>query len=235
MKRGKRYRALLENIEKGKRFPLGQALKVVKDNANAHFDETVEVALRLGVDPRKADQMVRGTVILPHGTGREVRVLVLTKGEKEKEAEMAGADWVGAEEYIEKLTGGWTDVDVIIATPDMMGAVGKLGRLLGPRGLMPNPKSGTVTLDVAKAVKETKGGRIEYRVDKAGNLHASIGKVSFSQEDLMENAKALLTSVMAARPSTAKGQYLRSASVSSTMGVGVKVDLGDIRAVLREA
>jgi large subunit ribosomal protein L1 len=235
MKRGKRYRALLEKMEKGKRLPLGQALKVVKDNANARFDETVEVALRLGVDPRKADQMVRGTVILPHGTGREVRVLVLTKGEKEKEAEMAGADWVGAEEYIEKLTDGWTDVDVIIATPDMMGAVGKLGRLLGPRGLMPNPKSGTVTLDVAKAVKETKGGRIEYRVDKAGNLHASIGKVSFSEEDLMENAKALLTSVISARPSTAKGQYLRSASVSSTMGVGVKVDLGDIRAVLREA
>ncbi len=235
MKRGKRYKALLEKIEKVKRFPLGQALKVVKDNANARFDETVEVALRLGVDPRKADQMVRGTVILPHGTGREVRVLVLTKGEKEKEAEMAGADWVGAEEYIEKLTDGWTDVDVIIATPDMMGAVGKLGRLLGPRGLMPNPKSGTVTLDVAKAVKETKGGKIEYRVDKAGNLHASIGKVSFSQEDLMENAKALLRSVMAARPSTAKGQYLRSASVSSTMGVGGKVDLGDIRAVLREA
>ncbi len=235
MKRGKRYKAQAEKVEKGRRFPLSEALKLVKENANARFDETVEVALRLGVDPRKADQMVRGTVVLPHGTGREVRVLVLTKGEKEKEATEAGADWVGADEFIEKLAGGWTDVDVIIATPDMMGAVGKLGRILGPRGLMPNPKSGTVTFDVAKAVKDAKGGRIEYRVDKAGNLHAPIGKVSFEHAQLMENAKTLLASVMAARPSAAKGQYLRAATVCSTMGVGVKVDVGDIRVVLREA
>ncbi len=234
MKRGKRYNSLLKNVDRGKKYPLGQALKLVKDSANARFDETVEVALRLGVDPRKADQMVRGTVILPHGTGRETRVLVLTKGEKEKEAESAGADWVGADDYIEKLGGGWTDVDVIIATPDMMGAIGKLGRILGPRGLMPNPKSGTVTFDVAKAVRDAKGGKIEYRVDKAGNLHVPIGKVSFSQGGLMENAKALLASVMGARPPSAKGQYLRAVSVSSTMGVGIKVDAGDIRAVLRE-
>ena len=235
MKRGKRYKAVQKKVEKGQRFPLGEALQMVKDTANARFDETVEVALRLGVDPRKADQMVRGTVILPNGTGREVRVLVLTKGEKEKEAEAAGADWVGADEYIEKLAGGWTDVDVIIATPDMMGAVGKLGRILGPRGLMPNPKSGTVTLDVAKAVQDAKGGKIEYRVDKAGNLHAPIGKASFSPEALLENAKALLASVMGARPPAAKGQYLKKATVSSTMGIGIKVDVADIRAILREA
>jgi len=235
MKRGKRYKALTEKIERGQKIPLEEALKLIKDNANAGFDETVEVALRLGVDPRKADQMVRGTVVLPHGTGRKVRVLVLTRGEKEKEVAAAGADWVGAEEYIEKLAGGWTDVDVIIATPDMMGAVGKLGRILGPRGLMPNPKSGTVTLDVARAVKDAKGGKIEYRVDKAGNLHAPIGKASFPPEELMENAKALLASVMGARPPAAKGQYLKTATVSSTMGVGVKVDVGDIKAVLREA
>lgn len=235
MKRGKRYKALTEKIERSQKIPLEEALKLIKDNANAGFDETVEVALRLGVDPRKADQMVRGTVVLPHGTGREVRVLVLTKGEKEKEAAAGGADWVGAEEYIEKLAGGWTDVDVIIATPDMMGAVGKLGRILGPRGLMPNPKSGTVTLDVARAVKDAKGGKVEYRVDKAGNLHAPIGKASFPPEELMENAKALLASVMGARPPATKGQYLKTATVSSTMGVGVKVDVGDIRAVLREA
>lgn len=235
MKRGKRYQASQERVKNGQKVPLEQALQLVKDTANAGFDETVEVALRLGVDPRKADQMVRGTVVLPNGTGREVRVLVLTRGEKEKEAEEAGADWVGTDEYIEKLTGGWTDVDVIIATPDMMGTVGKLGRILGPRGLMPNPKSGTVTLDVAKAVKDAKGGKIEYRVDKAGNLHAPIGKVSFSSEELMENAKALFVSVMGARPPAAKGQYLKKATVSSTMGVGIKVDVANIRAVLREA
>ncbi len=235
MKRGKRYQASREKVEKDQKIPLGQALQMVKDTANSRFDETVEVALRLGVDPRKADQMVRGTVVLPNGTGREVRVLVLTRGEKEKEAEAAGTDWVGSDEYIEKLAGGWTDVDVIIATPDMMGTVGKLGRILGPRGLMPNPKSGTVTLDVAKAVKDAKGGKIEYRVDKAGNLHAPIGKASFSQEALLENVKALLASVMGARPPAAKGQYLKTATVSSTMGIGIKVDVADIRIVLREA
>ena len=192
--------------------------------AKAKFDETVEIASHLGVDPRHSDQLVRGTVVLPHGTGKSIRVLVFTKGEKEKEAQAAGADYVGADEYAKKIQEGWTDVDAIIATPDMMGELSKLGRILGPRGLMPNPKSGTVTFDVAKAVKELKAGKIEYRVDKGANVHAPVGKASFSEEQLYENALAFLRELVRAKPAAAKGTYLKSVTMSSTMGPGVAID-----------
>lgn len=197
---------------------------MVKENANAKFDETVELAAKLGVDPRHADQQVRGFVILPHGTGRSVRILVLTRGDKEKEATEAGADYVGMDEFIKKIEEGWTDVDVIIATPDVMSQVGKLGRILGPRGLMPNPKSGTVTFDVAKAVRDAKAGKVEYRVDRAGILHVPIGKASFDGEKLFQNASAFLEAVLRAKPAAAKGQYIRSLAISSTMGPGIKLD-----------
>jgi large subunit ribosomal protein L1 len=196
----------------------------VKKNATAKFDETIEIAARLGVDPRHADQQVRGTVVLPHGTGKTVRVLVLAQGEKEKEARDAGADHVGVE-YIEKLEQGWTDIDVIITTPDMMGKVGKLGRILGPRGLMPNPKSGTVSMDVAKAVKEVKAGKIEYRVDKTGNVHVPVGKASFGETQLSENVRALLAELHRVKPAAAKGTYFKNVTLSSTMGIGVRVDV----------
>jgi large subunit ribosomal protein L1 len=197
---------------------------VVKETATAKFDETIELSAQLGVDPRQADQQVRGTVVLPHGTGRTVRVLVLARGEKEREATEAGADFVGADEYIPKLTAGWTDVDVIIATPDLMGEVGKLGRVLGPRGLMPNPKSGTVSFDVAKAVKDVKAGKVEYRVDKNANLHVPIGKGSFEHDKLLENLKVLIHEIVRAKPSASKGRYIKSLSISSTMGPSVKLD-----------
>jgi large subunit ribosomal protein L1 len=200
----------------------------VKGAAFAKFDETVDVAMNLGVDPRHADQIVRGTVVLPHGVGKTVRVLVLAQGEKAKEAEAAGADLVGPE-YIQKIKDGWLDCDVIVATPDMMGQVGQLGRILGPRGLMPNPKSGTVTMDVAKAVKEIKAGKIEFRVDKTGNVHGPIGKISFSTEQLFDNLNAFVEAVVRAKPSAAKGTYLRSVTVSSTMGPGVPVDAAGYR------
>ncbi len=225
-KRGKKYVAVLEKYDKHKPYPLREALELVKELAYAKFDETVDMAIRLNVDPRHADQMVRGTVVLPHGTGKKVRVLVFAKGEAAKQAEEAGADFVGAEELVEKIQKEeWTDFDVAIATPDMMSLVGRLGKILGPRGLMPNPKVGTVTKDVAKAVKEAKAGKIQFRVDKAGNIHAPIGKVSFDVEKLEENARALINAVIAARPPAVKGQYVRNISVSSTMGPGVKVDL----------
>lgn len=224
MKRqGKRYRQLLKNYDSKAIYPFRDAIEIVKKNATAKFDESFEVAMRLGVDPRKADQLVRGTVTLPHGTGRQVRVLVLCKTPRDQEALEAGADYAGFEEYIEKIKGGWTDVDVIISTPDVMGEVGKLGKILGPRGLMPNPKSGTVTADVAKAVKEVKAGKIEYRVDKTGNVHASIGKCSFSSEKLAENIQALYQSVIKAKPVSAKGRYVRSIHFTSTMGPSVEV------------
>lgn len=222
-KRGKRYRAALAQFDRQQLYEPEEALAKVKELASARFDETVEVAVRLGVDPRHADQVVRGTVTLPHGTGRPVRVLVFAKGEPAKEAEAAGADIVGAEELAERVQQGWLEFDVAIATPDMMGVVGRLGRILGPRGLMPNPKTGTVTFDVADAVREFKAGKVEFRTDKAGNVHVPIGKVSFSVDQLKENFFALMDALIRAKPAATKGQYIRSVTVSSTMGPGVRV------------
>ncbi|MGE5175175.1 MAG: 50S ribosomal protein L1 [Hyphomicrobiales bacterium] len=230
---GKRYRAALDAAGAEKLGDVTDAVERLKKSASAKFDETVEVAMRLGVDPRHADQQVRGTVVLPHGTGKSVRVLVLTKGDKEREAKDAGADHVGSDEYIKRLNEGWLDIDVIIATPDMMGEVGKLGRVLGPRGLMPNPRSGTVTMDVTKAVREVKAGKIEYRVDKAGNLHAPVGKASFAKEQLVANVETFLREVIRLKPATAKGQYLRSVTLSSTMGPPVRLDPAAVQASLK--
>ena len=227
MKRGKRYKEAAGKVNRQSIYTLADAVKIVRSAATAKFDETLEVCCRLGVDPRKADQMVRGTVVLPHGTGKKVRVLVLTKGEKAAEAEQAGADMVGADEYVEKIQAGWADVDAIVATPDMMGTIGRLGKILGPKGLMPNPKAGTVTQDVAKAVKDLKAGKIEYRVDKTGNVHCGIGKMSFSDEQLEENAKVFLGAIVRSKPATAKGTYLKNVSISSTMGPGVKLDTAE--------
>ncbi|MBE2190153.1 MAG: 50S ribosomal protein L1 [Desulfobulbaceae bacterium] len=221
--RGKRFSALLKSYDQDAIFDLNDAISLVKKNANAKFDESFEMVMNLGVDPRKADQMVRGTVSLPHGTGKNVRVLVLAKTPKDQEALDAGADYAGLEEYVEKIKGGWADIDVIVATPDVMGEVGKLGRILGPRGLMPNPKVGTVTFDVAKTVVELKAGKIEYRVDKTGNIHAAIGKCSFDVAQLTDNATALYSSILKAKPSTAKGKYIKKVAFSSTMGPGVNV------------
>lgn len=224
MKRGKRYNRALELIDKSKLYSLDEAADLLKKTATARFDESVEFAARLNVDPKKADQQVRGTVVLPHGTGKSVRVLVLTRGEKEKEAKEAGADFVGSDEYIAKIKEGWTDFDVAIATPDLMGEVGKLGKILGPRGLMPSPKTGTVTFDVAKAVRDAKAGKIEFRVDKAGNIHVAIGKVSFPATHIADNARALISELLRLRPASTKGQYIKSVTLSSTMGPGIKVD-----------
>ena len=223
--RGKKYRTAVERFDRAARFQPRQAIEHVKQSAYAKFDETVDVALRLGVDPRHADQIVRGTVVLPHGTGKKVRVLVLTQGERVKEAEAAGADFVGIE-YIAKIKEGWLDVDAIVATPDVMGQLGPLGRILGPRGLMPNPKAGTVTMDVAKGVRDIKAGKIEFRVDKTGNIHAPIGKVSFTVEQLEANFTAFMDTIVRSRPSAAKGTYIRTVALSSTMGPGVRVDPG---------
>ena len=230
---GKRFRKAVETAGPEQYGDLSTAVDRLKGSATAKFDETVEVAMRLGVDPRHAEQQVRGTVVLPHGTGKKVRVLVLTKGEKEREAKEAGADYAGSEEFIKKLNEGWLDVDSIIATPDMMGEVGKLGRVLGPRGLMPNPRSGTVTMDVAKAVREVKSGKIEYRVDKAGNLHAPVGKASFGKDQLVANVEVFLREVIRQKPPAAKGQYLRSVTLSSTMGPPVRLDPAAIQAGLK--
>ena len=220
---GKRYAAARSGVPVSVKFAPDEAVKLVKELAFAKFDETVEVATRLGVDPRQADQLVRGTVVLPHGTGKEVRVLVIAQGEKETEATEAGADYVGVE-YLEKIQGGWLDFDVCVATPDLMGKVGPLGRVLGPRGLMPTPKAGTVTFDVGRAVTEIKAGKIEFRVDKTGNVHAPIGKVSFSEDQLQDNLGAFMDQIVRSRPSAAKGTYLKSVTVSSTMGPGVSID-----------
>jgi large subunit ribosomal protein L1 len=224
MKKGKQYTAALEKLDVSKLYPLAEAVDTLKEAAYAKFDESVEFVVRLNVDPKKADQQVRGTVVLPHGTGRTVRILVLTQGEKEREAQEAGADYVGSEEYINKIRDGWAEFDIAIATPDIMSEVGKLGKILGPRGLMPNPKSGTVTFDVAKAVKDAKAGKVEFRVDKAGNIHVAIGKVSFPAEQILENAKTLLGELLRAKPAAAKGQYIKSMTLSSTMGPGIKID-----------
>jgi len=224
-KRGKKYLAALEKIEKGKKYNLQEAIGKVKEIAFAKFDETVELTMLLGVDPRKADQMVRGTVVLPNGLGgKEKIVVVVTQGEKLKEAEEAGADFVGGDDIIQKIKDGWLEFDSLIATPDMMGKVGQLGKILGPRGLMPNPKTGTVTMDVKTAVKETKAGKIEYRVDKTGVIHAPIGKVSFDVDKLEENAKTLIEAVIKAKPATAKGRYIKKVNLSATMSPGVLVD-----------
>ena len=231
----KKQKAAREKVDRDKKHTLEEACAIVKTAAPAKFDETVDLAVRLGVNPRHADQMVRGAVVLPHGTGQALRVLVFAKGEKAKEAEAAGADSVGAEDLVAKVQEGFMDFDRVIATPDMMGQVGKLGRILGPRGLMPNPKVGTVTFDVKTAVSEAKAGKVEYRVEKAGIVHARIGKVSFDAAALSENAHALIEALVRAKPSTAKGIYLRSITLSSTMGPGVKVDPLTVTAAHEEA
>lgn len=223
-KHGKKYAEAVKLLEENKVYEIEEALDLVKKTASAKFDETVEVAVKLGVDPKHADQQVRGAVVLPFGTGKTKRVLVFAKGEKAKEAEAAGADYVGAEDMVEKIQGGWTDFDVVVATPDMMGMVGRLGKILGPKGLMPNPKVGTVTLDVTRAVNEIKAGKIEYRTDKAGNIHAPIGKASFDAEKLLKNFYTLIDTLIKVKPAAAKGQYMRNITVSSTMGPGVKVN-----------
>src|SRR4051812_48885005 len=223
-KTAKNRAAALAKADLTKRYTVDEAVSLVKSMAFAKFDESVDVAVRLGVNPKHADQMVRGAIVLPNGTGKTVRVLVFARGEKEKEALEAGADVAGADDLVAKVQEGFLDFDRVIATPDLMGAVGKLGRVLGPRGLMPNPKVGTVTFDVKNAVKEAKGGKIEYRVEKAGIVHARIGKVSFSEQGLSDNARALITQLVRAKPSTAKGTYVRSITISSTMGPGIKID-----------
>lgn len=225
---GKKYKAALAKLPPNAEYTIAEAVAKIKEITNVKFNATLNIAVRLGVDPKHADQIVRGTVTLPHGVGKSVRVLVLCKANKEQEAKDAGADYVGLAEYIEKIQGGWTDVDVIIATPDVMGEVGKLGKVLGPRGLMPNPKSGTVTMDVAKAVKEVKAGKIEFRVDKAGIVHAGVGKVSFEAAKLVENVKAFLDAVLRAKPAAAKGQYVKSVYLSSTMSPSVKIKREEI-------
>jgi large subunit ribosomal protein L1 len=227
---GKKMDAAAQKVETGKEYSLEEAVKLVKEACYTKFDETVDLALNLGVDPKKSDQMVRGTVVLPHGMGKKVKVLVFAKGEKEKEARDAGADFVGAEDLVEKIQKGWLDFDNAVATPDIMGIVGKLGKVLGPRGLMPNPKLGTVTFDVAKAVKEIKAGKVEYKTEKAGIIHVPIGKVSFDAEKLLDNARVIIDAVVKAKPGTSKGKYLKKIAVSSTMGPGVRVDVGKLTA-----
>lgn len=224
MKRSKAYQEALKKFDSHHLYDPAEAMQLVKEMSSTKFDETVEVHIKLGVDPRHADQQVRGTVSLPHGTGKTRKVLVFAKGEKQKEAENAGADYVGAEELAEKIQGGWFDFDVAVATPDMMAVVGKLGKILGPRGLMPNPKAGTVTFDIERTIKELKAGRIEYRVDKTAIIHAPIGRVSFEIEKLMDNLNSFAEALIKARPAAAKGQYMRSVTVCSTMGPGVKIN-----------
>jgi large subunit ribosomal protein L1 len=228
---GKSYRASLAKIDRSQRYVLEDGLRLLKETARAKFNETVEMAVRLGVDPRQADQNVRGTVSLPHGMGKAVRVLAFAKGEKEKEAQEAGADFVGNDDLIKKISEGWFDFDKTVATPDMMATVGRIGKILGPRGLMPNPKTGTVTVDIGKAVKEIKAGKLEFRVDKAGIVHVPVGKASFNPEQLIDNAKAVLMSILRAKPASAKGNYVRGVTISTTMGPGIKIDLSQVRAM----
>ncbi len=225
MKRGKKYTAAAEKIEPNKRYELQEAVAKVKEVAFAKFDETVELTMWLGVDPRKADQLVRGTLVLPHGLGGKTKVVVvIAQGDKIREAEEAGADFAGGEDIVDRIKGGWLDFDALVATPDMMGKVGQLGKVLGPRGLMPNPKTGTVTMDVKKAIEETKAGKVEYRVDKTGVIHSPVGKVSFDEAKLLENTRVLINAVMKAKPTTAKGRYLRKINLASTMSPGVQLD-----------
>lgn len=224
MKMGKKYSDSLKLIDRTKQYDPEEAIALVKQTAKAKFDETVEISVRLGVDPRHADQQVRGAVVLPNGTGKKVTVLVIAKGDKAAEAEAAGADYVGAEEMIAKIQGGWFDFDVVVATPDMMGQVGRLGRVLGPKGLMPSPKAGTVTMDVTKAVNDIKAGKVEYRVDKTAIIHCPVGKASFDEQKLTENLRALMEAIIKAKPAAAKGTYIRSAVISTTMGPGIKLN-----------
>jgi large subunit ribosomal protein L1 len=228
-KKGKKYLEALKLVDRTKAYPVTEAVELVKKTATAKFDESVEAAFRLGVDPKKADQQIRGAMVLPHGTGKTQKVLVFAKGEKAKEAEAAGADYVGDTDYINKINQGWFDFDVVVATPDMMAEVGKLGRVLGPKGLMPNPKTGTVTFDVAKAVNDIKAGKVEYRVDKSGNIHVPIGKVSFDNEKLEENFKALVEQLWKVKPQASKGTYMKNVTIASTMGPGIRVDVSDLR------
>jgi large subunit ribosomal protein L1 len=232
-KKGKKYSESLKKVDRSKRYELEEGVKLLTETATAKFDEGVDVAVRLGVDPKKPDQMVRGTAVLPHGTGRKVRVLVFAKGPKEKEARDAGADFVGAEDMIEKITQGWLDFDKAIATPDMMGVVSKLGKILGPRGLMPNPKVGTVTFDLEKAIREIKAGKVEFKVEKAGVIHIPVGKVSFGLDKLLENIRSVLDVIIRAKPPTSKGVYLRSVGLSTTMGPGIKIDPVDVRNLVK--
>src|SRR5512135_1555946 len=227
---GKKLKEALAKVDRSKNYSLKEAITVIKEASFAKFDETVDVAVRLGVDPRHADQMVRGAVVLPNGLGKTTRVLVFAKGEKEKEARDAGADYVGAEDLVAKIQEGWYDFDTAIATPDMMGVVGKIGKLLGPRGLMPNPKVGTVTFEIERAIKESKAGKVEFRVEKAGIVHAPVGKVSFAADKLQENILALIDALIKAKPPAAKGNYVKKMTISSTMGPGVPLDLSDVTA-----
>ena len=232
-KAGKKFREATNKVDRTKRYTLEEALQLLPETSYARFDEGIDVAIRLGVDPKKPDQMVRGTVALPHGTGKEVKVVVFAQGEKEKEAQEAGSDYVGGEDLVEKISQGWLDFDKAIATPDMMKVVSTVGKILGPRGLMPNPKVGTVTFEVGKAVQDIKSGKVEFKVDKAGNLHVSVGKVSFGQEKLRENLLALLDSVTKAKPASSKGAYVRGLTISTTMGPGIKIDPLSVRDLTR--
>lgn len=232
-KQGKRFRQVAEKVEKGQRYPFQEAVALALETASAKFDETLEAAVQLGVNPRHADQMVRGAVMLPHGLGKTVRVLVFAKGEKEQEAREAGADFVGAEDLIQRIQGGWLDFDKAVSTPDLMGQVGKIGKILGPRGLMPNVKVGTVTFDVAKAVHELKGGKVDFRVDRAGVVHAPLGKVSFGAEKLLVNLAAFMDQLVRLKPATSKGTYLKGIHLSTTMGPGIAVDTSDVKNLVR--
>ena len=228
MAKGKKFKAALEKVDNTKRYAATEAIDLVKEISFEKFDASIECAIRLNIDPRKADQNLRGAIVLPHGTGKVKRVLVFAKGEKAKEAEAAGADHVGAEEMVDKVLAGWLDFDTVVATPDMMAQVGKLGRTLGPKGLMPNPKTGTVTFDVAKAVEEIKAGKVEYRTDKVGNIHVTLGKVSFESQQVLENLRVFYDTMMKAKPATAKGIYVKNLSIATTMGPGVKLDPSSI-------
>lgn len=232
--RGKRYLQSREKTARTSRYDLDEGLKLLKETGRAKFDESVDMAIRLGVNPKHADQMIRGTLVLPHGVGKTVKILVFAKGEKEREAREAGADLVGAEDLVEKITGGWTDFDKAIATPDLMGMVGKLGKILGPRGLMPNPKVGTVTFDVGRAIKELKAGRVEFKVDKTGIVHTTVGKISFDTEKLKENVLALMDVIVRAKPASSKGTYLKSVAISTTMGPGIKLDPNVLRGATKQ-
>jgi large subunit ribosomal protein L1 len=232
--RGKKYLEAKSKVNRDKRYEVEEGVKLLLETSYAKFDEGVDLAIRLGVDPKKSDQMVRGTAVLPHGTGKKVRVLVFAKGQKEKEALDAGADYAGADELIEKISKGWLDFDKAIATPDIMGSVSKLGKILGPRGLMPNPKVGTVTFDLERAIKEIKAGKVEFKVEKAGVVHVPVGKVSFGFDRLLENVKTILDVILRAKPPTSKGVYFRSIALSTTMGPGIKVDPADVRNILKQ-